>query len=192
MDAEFWSQRYDVGATKWDLGRSPAELQKFVSPLPQGLRILIPGCGRGYEIADLAALGHEVTAVDYAPGAIAAARQCIGGLADRIICGDFFRCDLPEHHFDLCYERTFLCSLPKDLRSGYGGRIASLLRQGAHLVGVFHYGEAENDDPPVPMTAADRKELLEPHFELVGDSPCASGLAVFSDHRERWQVWRRR
>ena len=151
MDPEQWSNRYDSGCTGWDLGRSPAELRTWAAALPPRRRILIPGCGRGYELADLVALGHEVTAIDYAEGAIAAARRSIGELAASIRCADFFACDLPSGRFDLCYERTFLCSLPRPGREEYGRRVASLLKPGGRLVGVFLYGQPEDDDPPVPL-----------------------------------------
>ncbi len=189
MDESEWSSRYRESNTKWDLGRSPGELLEFMRMQPAERTVLIPGCGRGYEISDLRRLGHSVCAVDFSEEAIRAAKSVIGDFADEIICGDFFGCDLPLGSFDICYERTFLCALPEELRERYGERIASLLKDGGVLAGVFHYGQPEDSDPPYPMTDDDRAHLLEGHFSLIADDPYESGLPVYSDHVERWQVW---
>ena len=164
-----WTSRYEEDDTKWDLGRSPRELPRFIGPLPPKQRVLVPGCGRGYEIRDFHEAGHEVTALDYSPGAIAAAREQIGELAGEIRCEDFFDCDLAAGSFDLCYERTFLCALAGELRAQYGPRIADLLKDDGCLVGVFHYGLPDDPEPPYPMTSDDREAILEPHFSLETD-----------------------
>lgn len=192
MDISDWSERYEAGNTKWDLGHSPDALLNFISTQPPKQKIIIPGCGSGYEIADLHRLGHSVSAVDFSEGAIRAAKAKIGSLADVIVCSDFFECALPLAYFDLCYERTFLCAIPENLRFRYGSRISSLLREGGHLMGLFHYGVPEDSDPPYPMTKDDRQSILEEFFTLVSDTPCPSNLPVFSSHKERWQVWKKK
>jgi SAM-dependent methyltransferase len=191
MNPSDWSERYNASNTRWDLGRSPQTLLDFMATQPPGQNILIPGCGRGYEIADLTALGHRVQALDYSPGAIRAARETIGPLADSILQADFFACDLPLGSFDLCYERTFLCALPADLRARYAERIASLLKPAGLLIGVFLYGTPEEDGPPRPLKAEERKTILESHFSLTTDVPCSSDLPVFRQWEERWQVWKK-
>lgn len=192
MDTSEWSERYRDGNTKWDLGQSPENLAAFMAQQPRKSRVLIPGCGRGYEIADLQKMGFKVTAVDYSAGAIEAARATIGAAADVIQCDDFFTCELPSVAFDICYERTFLCALPETCRLRYGERMASLLRDDGLLIGIFHYGVAEDPEPPVPITEAERQQILDPYFSLECDRPCPSGLPVFDGHDERWQVWRKR
>lgn len=192
MDGLDWSSRYREGNTKWDLGRSPLRLLEFIRTQPEKQSVLIPGCGRGYEIEDFQRLGHSVTAIDISSEAIRAAREQIGDIADSIICEDFFAFDLPVGYFDICYERTFLCAIPASLRAMYGRRVSSLLRGNGILAGIFHYGTPEDCDPPYPMTRDDKKEILEEHFSLMYDAPCSSGLPVFSEHDERWQVWRKK
>ena len=192
MNPSDWSERYDAGNTRWDLGRSPQALLDFMAVQPPGRNILIPGCGRGYEIADLTALGHRVQAVDYSPGAIRAARETVGPLADSILQADFFACDLPLGSFDFCYERTFLCALPAELRALYTERISSLLKPEGFLIGVFLYGIPNGDNPPRPLAEGERQTVLEPHFSLISNIPCPSGLPVFSCWDERWQVWKKK
>lgn len=192
MNTSDWSERYETDNTKWDLGTTPQRLLDFMSSQPSKRRILIPGCGRGYEIEALSKLGHHVCAIDYSEGAIRAAKNQVGALADSIICADFFDYDFRLASFDICYERTFLCALPEALRLEYGKRIASLLNENGLLIGIFHYGIPNDPDPPCPLTMENRKLILDTHFELLSDTPCPSHLSVFSDHDERWQVWRKR
>jgi len=155
-------------------------------------RILIPGCGRGYEIADLSRLGHTVSAIDYSEGAIRAAKKQMGPLADSIICADFFHHKLPLASYDICYERTFLCAIPEELRILYGERVSSLLCKAGLLIGIFHYGIPDDPAPPCPLTSEDRERILERDFSLVSDSACPSRLPVFTGHDERWQVWKKK
>jgi SAM-dependent methyltransferase len=193
MKASDWTERYQERKTGWDLGDSPHPLEPFIRRLPPRQNILIPGCGRGYEIAAFTQAGHLVTAIDYSEGAIEAARQVIGHLADAIICEDFFTSTrLAENYFDVCYERTFLCALPAALRVSYGKRIASLLRSSGVLAGVFLYGPPTEDGPPYPMDATVRETVVDPYFALVSDEDGSSGLPVFSRWQERWQVWHKR
>jgi hypothetical protein len=56
----------------------------YLRTLPAKQRILIPGCGRGYEIRNFVELDHEVTVIDYLIGAIHAAEKVIVNLAKRI------------------------------------------------------------------------------------------------------------
>ena len=47
---EFWEKRFREGVTPWDAGRVPASLEQFLSTEKPGQRVLIPGCGSGYEV----------------------------------------------------------------------------------------------------------------------------------------------
>lgn len=62
-----WQQRDDEGETGWDRGESSPALIRW---LDDGdltpCRILVPGCGRGHEVVELASRGFDVTALDFA------------------------------------------------------------------------------------------------------------------------------
>ncbi len=192
MNAKDWSKQYDSNNTRWDLGQSPDRLLSYLKTLTTKQRILIPGCGRGYEIRDCVEYGHEITAIDYSIGAIHAAEKVIGNIAKKIICDDFFTHKLPDTFYDICYERTFLCALPEKHRIEYGERIAKLLKPGGLLIGVFHYGIPKNDSLPVSLTKEARMKILEVDFNLIMEEKCPSGLGVFEEHDEMWQIWRKK
>ena len=50
LNSEYWSDRYKNGETGWDLGNISPPLKAYFDQLKnKKLKILIPGCGRGYE-----------------------------------------------------------------------------------------------------------------------------------------------
>src|SRR3970282_1341679 len=97
------------------------------------LRVLIPGCGTGYEVRPFAERGHEVLAIDFSDAAVEAARRELGVLADRVRKADSFTCE--PRPFDLVYERAFLCALPCSLWPAWGRRMAELVGPGGELAG---------------------------------------------------------
>jgi SAM-dependent methyltransferase len=183
----FWQPRYAAGETPWDFGGVPIALKEWLQRESAPGRVLIPGCGAGHEVRAFDGAGWDVTAVDYAPAAVARAKAALGGLADKVLLADFFS-DEFGHDFDLIYERTFLCSMPPDRWPSYVRRIVELLGPRGRLIGHFFFGENE-DPPPYPLNDERQQQaLFEPalanqHYEAATDS-----LPMFVG-RERWQVW---
>lgn len=187
---DFWDSRYAAGKTPWDFGGVPAALRSFLARARQPGRVLIPGCGSGYEVQAFHDAGFEVTAIDFSPAARERAGRLLGSLSGCVIAGDFFTHDFSAQNFDLIYERTFLCSLPPTRWPAYARRMAELLAKGTVLAGIFLYGD-ESDPPPYPMTEAAALELLGDHFELTRSDPVSDSLPLFKG-MERWQEWRRK
>ena len=191
---EFWDTRYRDGVTPWDAGRVPPKLAQWLPGQPAsqtpGRRVLVPGCGSGYEVRAFAEHGDDVLGIDFSDAAIEAARRTLGELAARVRKADFFTLDSPP--FALVYERTFLCALPPRERSRWARRTAELVRGGGVLAGFFYYGEGERG-PPFGITPRDLHALLDPAFTLLEDEavPAAQSVPVLAGS-ERWQVWKRR
>ena len=108
---DFWDRRYQEKVMPWDAGHVPAEFRVFARQLPAGERILVPGCGSGYEVGWLAGLGLDVLGLEFSPAACEQARQVLGPEAVRVQPGDFFRHEVPA--YDGIYERALLCALPR-------------------------------------------------------------------------------
>ena len=55
----FWQQRFETDSTPWDRGEAGPHLQRWLASgaIAPGERVVVPGCGSGWEVAALAAAG---------------------------------------------------------------------------------------------------------------------------------------
>jgi SAM-dependent methyltransferase len=183
---EFWDTRYQGGVTPWDAGRVPARLLRWLERQPAGRRVLVPGCGSGHEVRAFAEHGDDALGIDFSDAALERAAR----LSARVRKADFFA--LEEPPYDLVYERTFLCALPRRLWPHWGARIAALVRPGGVLAGFFFFDDNERG-PPFGISPGALHALLDPSFHLREDEaiPVEDSVPVLAG-RERWQVWERK
>ncbi len=135
-DLAFWQQRFDEGRLPWDRGRSSPQLVAWLADgtLSPPSRIAVPGCGSGHEVETLARAGFTVTALDYAPGAVALTR---GRLAAAALQAEVCQADVlawqPLQPLDAVYEQTCLCALHPDHWTAYAAKLRAWLRPGGRL-----------------------------------------------------------
>ena len=157
---QFWVKRWERDKLPWDLGGIPRDLVSFLTRTQATpTRVLIPGCGSGYEVKAFHEAGHEVMALDFSGPAVAHARGILGPLGDKVVQGNFFKHEFGAGRFGLVYERGFLCSLPPARWPDYAARMADLVAPGGCLVGLFLYGQ-EPEPPPFPLTEETAAALL--------------------------------
>jgi SAM-dependent methyltransferase len=138
-DKQFWEERFASGNTPWDRGASSPQLGAWLaSGQLERCRILVPGCGAGHEVAELAMAGFEVTGLDYAQEAIARAHRRIGaaGIDATLVQADVLEWE-PDRPFDAVYEQTCLCALYPDLWLEYAERLFRWIRPGGKLFALF-------------------------------------------------------
>ena len=189
-DPDFWNERYRAGPVPWDHRGVPRQFAEFLRTQPVTGRALVPGCGAGYEIRALHEAGWPVLGVDFSAAAVERARSLLGSLGSRVRLDDVFAPALNLGHFQLAYERTFLCALPPTLQSAYATRMAELIVPGGVLAGFFFHGP-EDEPPPHPLSRAQLDALLTPSFECIEDRSVPDSLPLYAG-KERWLVWRRR
>ncbi len=156
-----WEQRYQTGETGWDRGgASPAMDYWLEYELTTPARVLIPGCGRGHEVIELARRGFDVTAVDIAPSATAHLEQQLAGadLKAEVLLGDLFDY-VPDAPFDAVYEQTCLCAIQQDQREAYEAKLHAWLKPGGKLLALFMQTGAEGG-PPFHCAMADMQQLF--------------------------------
>ena len=187
---DFWDTRFRQNVTPWDAGRVPVALQRFVSRHTGRGRVLVPGCGTGYEVRELAHAGFDVTAIDFSEAALEAARRELGPLAHLVRFADFFDFEGDAPPFDAIYERAFLCALPRREWDKWAACAAELVRPNGLLFGFFFF-DTSAKGPPFGITAEQLDALLAPDFERIEDEPVEDSVPAFAAS-ERWQVWRRK
>ena len=186
---QFWVKRWEGGKLPWDLGHIPPNLVSFLEQTGvKPARVLIPGCGSGYEVRAFHEAGYDVEAIDFSGPAVAHAREVLGPLGDRVIQGNFFKHDFGAKRYDLIYERGFLCSFAPSHWPEYAARMAELLSPGGRLVGLFLYGH-EPEPPPYPLTDQTAATLFGNSFRLVSAEAAAADSVPVYQGMERWQEW---
>ncbi|KAK9817695.1 hypothetical protein WJX72_000782 [[Myrmecia] bisecta] len=179
-DSEQYNQRW---RNAWDEGLQPGQAwdrskasPAFTSLLDlgsldvSGKRALVPGCGRGYDVLELARRGSTATGLELVPSAVEAANAFINGsnLGEQaknatVIEGDFFTYADPQGPFDVGYDYTFLCALHPDMRSKWAETWAKLLRPGGQLITLMFPIDPLRDPsqgPPWPLTVELYSQLL--------------------------------
>ena len=72
---EVWETRYQAGEMAWELGQAAPSLMQWFHAQPEASgHVTVLGCGRAHDAIALAVAGFDVTAIDFAPTALAAVR----------------------------------------------------------------------------------------------------------------------
>lgn len=148
-------------------------MRQYLERHPVVGRALVPGCGRGHEVALAVAHGLDATGLDIAPTAIAEARALYPHLAKRFVLGSLF--DPPAElrgQYDVVLEHTCMSALPPSLRADYRRGIDLTLKRGGLLIGVWFINpdlDPGEEGPPYPFSVADLTELFAQGYEVVED-----------------------
>lgn len=161
-----WVQHYAHGELPWDLGRAPPCLEALVARAPAGLRVFVPGAGRGHDAICWAAGGHAVTACDIVPQAVDEARalgEAAGVDVDWRVA-DVLALPAGLHGaFDVVWEQTCLCALPPADWPRYVDAMASVLVPDGVYHGLFwNHGVAGG--PPWDVTEEKALAVLGARF----------------------------
>jgi SAM-dependent methyltransferase len=135
----FWQERFETKTTPWDrLGASPQLLAWLDSGELQPCRIAVPGCGSGWEVAELAKRGFEVVGIDYVAVAVDKARAYLKqkGVSAEVVQADVLTYE-PIAPFDAIYEQTCLCALHPEHWFRYAGQLRAWLRHDGVLWARF-------------------------------------------------------
>ena len=170
-DFEYWENIYLNNDTGWDLGGATPYIEKISGEIKKG-KIIILGCGRGYDAVMLAKKGFEVTAVDFSPSAI----EFLNNLADqqnvliKIIQKDIFSLKNNfKDHFDYVIEQTCFCAIDIKRRSEYELLVNKLLKVKGQLIGLwFPIGKQFHEGgPPYGVSIEEIKLLFSKKWNIV-------------------------
>jgi methyl halide transferase len=200
-------ERFDIRDTHKILRRMIDE-----GKVPLG-RALVPGCGRGYDIAALATKDRFVVGLDLSPQGVKEAGEYLAAQPQpsttyELVCGDFFAFEHEGGAFDFVYDYTFLCALHPSARTAWAAKMAALIRPGGLLVTLQFplrpYGDSHPRDappdytrgPPFLLSQTLYRDLLLPvGFELTEEGEQDVPPEMSDPKRagaEGVAVWRRR
>ncbi|HTI69218.1 MAG TPA: methyltransferase domain-containing protein [Candidatus Limnocylindria bacterium] len=168
-----WEEMYRKGEAPWDRGGPTPPLKQYLERHPLRGRVLVPGCGRGHEVALAAEFGLDVSGLDIAPTAVAEAQAQYPHLAHRFLLGSLF--DPPENlrgAFDVVLEHTCMSALPPSLRPDYRHGIDLTLRPGGLLIGLWYINPPlapGHEGPPYPFSVPDLTALFANGYTIAED-----------------------
>lgn len=191
-----WGLRYQTGDTPWDKGMHHPEFEHLFADLNDDLekcdRILVPGCGYGYDAAKLVEMTRaEVVGLDLADEAIEGARERHSHPRLQWRVGDLFALDEP---FDAVVEHTCFCAIPPEMRATYAATMSRIVRPGGHFLGVFFLNPDHDpsEGPPFGVALDELHQFFGGDFELRhSNRPRATFDSRAGEGREQSMVWRR-
>jgi methyl halide transferase len=173
MERMDWDEMYRKGETFWDKGGASLPLKQYLERHLVRGRALVPGCGRGHEVALAVEHGLDAIGLDIAPTAVAEARTLYPQLAEWFVTGSLF--DPPDSMrgaFDVVLEHTCMSALHPTLRADYRRGIDLTLRPGGLLIGVWYINPSLDpgyEGPPFPFSVEALTALFADGYEIVED-----------------------
>ncbi len=177
----FWDNLYQSEQTGWDLGSVAPPLKKYIDQLEnKNAAILVPGAGKGYEVAYLHQQGFKnVTVVDISELPLLHLKTTYPEFPkERLIHVDFF-----EHDgcYDIILEQTFFCALTPLLRESYMMQMHSLLKPTGKLVGLFFDFELKKEGPPFGGSINEYQKLFSKKFHIRTLERCYNSIKQRND-----------
>lgn len=188
LSADYWTQRYAIGQTGWDIGSPATPLKQYLDQIQdKSLHILIPGAGNAYEAHYAFELGfYNVHVLDFSPLPLEHLKQNCPNFPDsQIHTQDFF---IHNGSYDLILEQTFFCALDPALRLNYVRKMKELLKPTGVLAGVLFNKIFESQGPPFGGTIQEYHILFESQFNNVLIEPCFNSIPPRKDSEVFIQV----
>jgi hypothetical protein len=190
---DFWEACYREGRDGWDMrGPNPILLAKKAELRAlAGSRLVVPGAGRGHDVAFLESQGAHVTAIDFAEEAGREFHRLYPASRAEFVRDDAFAyLRGAGGSFDSVFEHTIYCAIDPARRREYLEAVHAALRPGGAYFGIFLL-RAGPGGPPFGTTQWELRELTRDLFtleawELSRDSQAARwGLELWAVLRAR-------
>ena len=169
MNQQDWLERWKQNNIGWHQTSGSTTLRRYWPSLTPGARVLVPLCGKSFDLRWLAEQGLDVTGVELSAVAVedffseqklayqhetSGAFTCYRASEQSITlyCGDYFEFAAPA--FDALFDRASLIALDVDLRPRYVRHTQSLLKSdAAQLLITLEYDQSLVKGPPFCVMA---------------------------------------
>lgn len=207
MKAEFWHQRWRSGETRFhETQANPLLVRNFGAlPLPSGVRVFVPLCGKSLDISWLlgkglrvagAELSHEAVEQLFAGLGVEPLRREEGRLVRYsaggidIFAGDIF--DLNQEVLgpvDAVYDRAALVALPEEMRASYASHLVKITQGAPQLLISYEYEQGQMQGPPFDVREPEIRRLYGSSHDIVllEQEEVAGGLKNFCPAQQA--VW---
>jgi len=174
LDASYWTERYENQKTGWDIGYSGPLSQILDLIKDKEVRILIPGCGSGYEAEYAFQNGFKnIHVLDFSQEPLEAfKKRCPEFPTSQIHQDDFFK---HKGTYDVVLEQTFFCALNPELRENYADKMHDLLSPNGILSGVL-FDFPLDSGPPFGGTKENYIQLFSRKFEIEKMEHCTFSI----------------
>jgi SAM-dependent methyltransferase len=145
---QFWEDFYLADDASWDLYGPTPVFANLADDLSLG-NVCIIGSGKGYDAVMFAGKGFNVTAIDFAPSAVAAVNHLAekSSVTVKVLQEDIF--NLPANYpeaFDYVIEQTCFCAIHPSRRQEYERMVHDILKPGGRIIGLWFPLDKELDE----------------------------------------------
>ncbi|MAJ44217.1 MAG: hypothetical protein CMF96_05660 [Candidatus Marinimicrobia bacterium] len=139
--SKFWNNLYKKNEIFWDLCAPTKPFLDLISYLNlEGKKVFIPGCGNGYDVIEIARLGAQVYAVDFAEIPLNNIRNNsdFKNLNIKLIKSNIFELkQIFSEKFDYVFEYTCFCAIDPSDRKKYRDLIYRILKNSGKFISLF-------------------------------------------------------
>ncbi len=181
LNNKYWNNRYKNSKTGWSIGYPSIPITDYIDQLTnKSIKILIPGCGHGFEAEYLFKKGFtNVYVLDYSEIALFEFKERVPEFpTSNLIETDFFK---HNETYDLIIEQTFFCALTPTLRKEYVSHCHKLLKTKGKLVGLLFNDNLNTDKPPFGGNKKIYLELFENIFKIETLENCYNSIPARKD-----------
>lgn len=170
--AEFWDNLYKINSVGWDLKTpTPAFIDLLESDyFKERKKLLITGCGYGYDAVAAAKNNFDVTAVDFSETAIQFAESLARkeNVKVNFLVKDFFLLD--ENHlqsYEIIFDYVTFCAIDAARREEYANKIFQLLKPKGIFAIILFPIEKRIGGPPFAIDVDEATKLFSAKLELI-------------------------
>lgn len=170
--SDFWEELYRNNTVAWDL-RTPTPA--FIDLLNSEYflnkkKMLVVGCGYGYDAIEAAKKGFNVTALDFSETAIEFAKTLAGKekVSVNFLVEDFFNLNTSFlNSFEIIFDYVTYCAIDPTRRKEYADKISQLLKPEGLFAIILFPVENRVGGPPFAVDVNEATNFFSEKLELI-------------------------
>lgn len=168
---EFWDKKYINDETDWDTKSANPVFKSILKDhetFPPG-KILIMGCGKGYDAITAAQNDFDTVGIDFSFHALAIAKGLAAHdkLNIKFLQQDFFLLDENYYNsFDYIYDYTTLCAIDPSRKNEYARKVFQLLKKGGKFIAILFPVERRESGPPFGLDVVEIFQIFSQYLKL--------------------------